>query len=96
MAWQGGGRSVLLVVAAVLLSPVLLGGGLIALIIGAVFEVGWLATTGAVMAALGTAAVLFLLWKLWSTLRGAARALESVADRPVRDDDSIEGRWEQR
>ncbi len=96
MAWQGAGRSVLLVIAAVLLLPVLLGGGLIALIIGAVFGIGWLATVGAVMSALGAAALLFVLWKLLSALRTAAGAFQG-SDRPWREeDDSIEGRWEQR
>lgn len=95
MSFGRGGRSVLLIIAAVLLLPLLLGGGLISLIIGAVFGVGWLATLGAVMSASGAAVMLFLLWKLWTGLRAAASAFQDNG-RPWREeDDSIEGRWEQ-
>jgi hypothetical protein len=95
MAWQGGGRGVLLTIAAVLLFPVLLSGGLIALIIGAVFGVGWLTLVGAAMAALGGLAFLFLMWKLLSGLRGATRMFQGMSPGSARDDDDrIDGRWQ--
>jgi membrane protein implicated in regulation of membrane protease activity len=99
MAWQGGGRGVLFTLAAVIFAPMLGTTGLVALLIGALFDVSVLVTLGLVLVAVAAVALLFVLWKALSALRAAQRMMGSGyagrggMRRDPADDDRISGRW---
>jgi hypothetical protein len=94
MTW-GGGRGLLLAVLSALLAPVLLSSGLVALAIGAIFDVSFLVTLGLVMMTMGLVLFVFFLWKLVRGLRSAARTWNEMSGAAHQDDDGrVTGRWQ--
>lgn len=90
----GGGRSVLIAIAAAIAAPFCVSTGLLALFLGAIFDASVLLTLGAVLMTLGLLAFAFFAWKLRRGLQQASRAWRSAGDAPHYDDDRVEGRWQ--
>lgn len=88
--WAGGGGLVR-VIAAALLTPVLVSAGFVALLFGAALDIGALVTAGLLLSAAGMVLLMFVAWKVWRGIRGATRLWYDLKDEA---DDVISGRWE--